>query len=158
MAVWPNKEHLIRNTDRCVHRGRYSTNICGPTVLLIDQKHLIAPNPIQGSMVRGGMPDFEHRPDASTGGATAPNLWPLFVLLTDQKQKHLLAPNSIHGCMIGKRKPILNMDSLHPQGAPQHLTCDLLCSLNRSKTKAPTGTKHRCMVGNYKHIGLGILP
>ena len=48
------------------------------------------------------MPDFEHRPDASSGGATAPNLWPRFVLLTDQKQKHLLVPNSGTVCMVGQ--------------------------------------------------------
>ena len=48
------------------------------------------------------MPDFEHRSDASSGGATAPNLWPRFVLLTDQKQKHLLVPNSGTVCMVGQ--------------------------------------------------------
>ena len=74
-----DKEHLIPNTDRCVHRGRNSTHICGPSVLLIDQKqkHLIASNSIDGRMVRGAMAVFEHRPDAFIGGAAAPNLWPL---------------------------------------------------------------------------------
>ena len=78
-GVWWDKEHLIPNTDRCVHRGRNSTHICGPSVLLIDQKqkHLIASNSIDGRMVRGAMAVFEHRPDAFIGGAAAPNLWPL---------------------------------------------------------------------------------
>ena len=56
-------------------------------------------------MVGQGTADFEHRPDASTGGATAPNLWALFALLIDKKQKHLLSPDSVNGCIkVGQGK------------------------------------------------------
>ena len=96
-----------------------------------------------GTRVCGGKrnTECESGPNVSKGGTTEPNVWPRFVLPLDQKQKNPLAPNSVHGCMLGKGRPSLNMDLMRPQGAPQHLICDLLCSVNRSKTKSPSCTK-----------------
>ena len=59
-------------------------------------------------------------------------------------------------CMVVKGRGSSNMDPLRPQGAPQPL-CDPLCSLNSSKTKAPTCTKYGVWwetYSCYNHIRL----
>ena len=72
----------FRTQTKCLHRGPYSSQFMAPQVLLIDQKrkHPLAPNSVDGCTVGQQMLDSEHRPNASTGGTTAPNLWPHFVL------------------------------------------------------------------------------